>query len=36
MPAMIAPAVKLDRRMLLMWDSQTAYRILEGSDDGQS
>ncbi len=32
---MIAPAVKLDR-MLLMWNSQTAYSMLEGSDDGQT
>src|SRR3984893_8698923 len=36
MPPMTAPAMKLDRGMLLMWGSKIAYRMLRGSDDGHS
>lgn len=36
MPPMTAPAMKLDRGMLLMWDSKIAYRMLGGSDDGHT
>jgi hypothetical protein len=36
MPPMIAPAMKLDRRMLLMWGSKIAYRMLRGSNDGHT